>query len=343
MDTVKVVIVGASGYTGEELVRWLLRHPFVELVGVTSRQFKGKSLVDVLGPLPQTPSLIFEDLTPAEVAARAEVVFLALPHGVATEFAIPLRQAGKIVIDLSADFRLRSPAVYQEFYQHTHPAPALLSEAVYANPTLHREAIRKSDLLAAPGCYPTGILLALAPALQAGLINPATLVISSLSGVSGAGKKAELALLFSEVNENMRTYNVPKHRHLSEIEQEIALLSGSSTPVTFVPHLVPLTRGILTTITAHLKNSPTQAEVQSVYEKYYRQEPFLQVLSGEALPEARRVAKTNWCEVAVRVDARTGRLLMFSALDNLVRGAGGQAIQAMNIRLGFPEETGLTV
>jgi N-acetyl-gamma-glutamyl-phosphate reductase len=343
MDTVKVVIVGASGYTGEELVRWLLRHPYVELVGVTSRQFKGKSLIEVLGPLPKTPSLIFEDLTPAEVAARADVVFLALPHGVATEFAVPLRQAGKIVIDLSADFRLRSPAVYQEFYQHSHPAPALLSEAVYANPTLHREAIRKCDLLAAPGCYPTGILLALAPALQAGLINPATLVISSLSGVSGAGKKAELTLLYSEVNENMRTYNVPKHRHLSEIEQEIALLGGSSTPVTFVPHLVPLTRGILTTISAHLKNSSSQTEVQSVYENYYRQEPFIQVLRGEALPESRRVAKTNWCEVAVRVDTRTGRLLMFSAIDNLVRGAGGQAIQAMNIRLGFPEETGLTV
>lgn len=341
METTSVAIVGASGYTGEELVHWLSRHPRVRLTAVTSRQFKGKLLSDALGASSTLAGLAFEDLSPAEIAQRAEVIFLALPHGVAAEFAVPLRQAGRIVIDLSADFRLRSPAIYREFYGHEHPAPNLLTEAVYANPTLHRAAIRTSDLLAAPGCYPTSILLGLAPALKARWIEAKSIVINSMSGASGAGKKAELPLLYGEINENVRAYGVAQHRHLSEIEQEIALMGGGTEPVTFIPHLAPLTRGMFTTITATLASGTTAAAVQEAYEEFYRVEPFVRVLRGEALPEVKRVARTNNCELAVRLDSRTGRLMIFSVIDNLVRGAGGQAIQAMNVRLGFDEEEGL--
>ncbi len=342
MEPVKVIVVGASGYAGEELVRLLLSHPHVHLVGVTSRQLKGKRLEESLNLLPLKSSLLFEDLTPSEIAQRAELVFLALPHGVASEFAVPLRQAGKIVVDLSADFRLQNASVYREFYTSEHPAPSLLKEAVYANPTLHREAIQKSNLLAAPGCYPTSILLGLAPVLQAELIDPSTIIVNSLSGVSGAGKKADLSIIYGEVNENMRAYSVPKHRHLGELEQEIARLSGTHSNVTFVPHLVPLTRGMFTTIIATLKKPITQDNVQSVYGKFYKQEPFVRVLTGDLLPEVKHVVRTNWCELAMRVDERTGRLMIFSVIDNLGRGAAGQAIQAMNIRMGFPEESGLS-
>ena len=337
-------IIGASGYAGEETVRLLTRHPRLHLAAVTSRQFKGKTLGQVVGALTRRHDLVFEDLSPEEVAQRAEIFFLAVPHGVASEYAVPLRQAGKIVVDLSADFRLRDPAVYQEFYGHPHPAPDYLKEAVYALPELHAEEIKKSDLLASPGCYPTSILLALAPALKAHLIDPATIVSNSLSGVTGAGKKAEIPLLFGEIGESLRAYGLPKHRHLSEIEQEIALLTGKKTPITFIPHLVPLNRGILSTVTATLLgtvNGDSEEKVLALYRDFYRDKPFVRVLDRETLPEVRRVARTNFVEIGLRVDARTGRLIVVSVIDNLVKGTAGQAIQAANLRLGWPEEEGL--
>ena len=337
-------IIGASGYAGEETVRLLTRHPRLHLAAVTSRQFKGKTLGQVVGALTRRHDLVFEDLSPEEVAQRAEIFFLAVPHGVASEYAVPLRQAGKIVVDLSADFRLRDPAVYQEFYGHPHPAPDYLKEAVYALPELHAEEIKKSDLLASPGCYPTSILLALAPALKAPLIDPATIVSNSLSGVTGAGKKAEIPLLFGEIGESLRAYGLPKHRHLSEIEQEIALLTGKKAPITFIPHLVPLNRGILSTVTATLLgtvNGDSEEKVLALYREFYRDKPFVRVLDRETLPEVRRVARTNFVEIGLRVDARTGRLIVVSVIDNLVKGTAGQAIQAANLRLGWPEEEGL--
>jgi N-acetyl-gamma-glutamyl-phosphate reductase len=246
-----------------------------------------------------------------------------------------------MVVDLSADFRTTDPAVYKEFYDHDHPAPALLAEAVYGIPEIHRERLKSAQLIAAPGCYPTSIILPLAPFLRAGWIEPDSIVVTSLSGVSGAGRKLELRLLFGEVNDNMYTYGVPKHRHLGEIEQELSLAAGKKIALTFVPHLVPIHRGMLSTITARLTRSRTDAELQGVLQEAYGQEHFVEVLPAPALPEARQVANSNRIQIAARVDNRTNRLLLFSSLDNLGKGNASQAIQAANLASGLDEKLGL--
>lgn len=342
MPTLRVAVVGASGYSGEELVRLVSRHPELQLTAITSRSSAGRLVGSVIPGLPASlEKLAFADIAPADLSGHADVFFLALPHGVAAEYAVPLRQAGKVVIDLSADFRLKDPAIYKEFYSHDHPAPALLKESVYALPELHRTAIKQSDLIACPGCYPTSILLALAPALKNGLLDPDTLVINSLSGVSGAGKKADVSLLFAELNESMKAYSVPKHRHLSEIEQELSLLASRPVVVTFVPHLVPLTRGMITTISAKTARPLSDKDVESLYSQYFTGEPFVQYKTDGTLPEVKRVVRTNLIEIATRIDVRTGRLLIFSAIDNLGKGAAAQAVQALNVRFGFEETMGL--
>ncbi len=339
----EVAIIGASGYSGEELCRILSLHPQVVLKAVTSRQKARQLLRDLISGFSPSSSLAFENLSPEQVATRAEVFFLALPHGVSAEYAVPLRKAGKVVIDLSADFRLKSPETYQEFYGHVHPAPELLKEAVYSLPEFHRKEISKGDLLACPGCYPTSILLALIPALRLGAIDPATIIANSLSGTSGAGKKAEEAYLFCEVNENARAYGIPKHRHLSEIEQELAFVAGHPVPITFIPHLLPLHRGMHTAITATLKPGFTAESIRAHYIDTYAVEPFIRVLSGNRLPEIKNVARTNSAEIAVQVDTRTNRCLLFSAIDNLGKGAAGQAVQSFNQRFGLPETTALAI
>lgn len=348
----KIAIVGASGYSGEELVRLLLSHPHVELSAVTSRQYAGQPLARIFPRFahhPRTATLCFSEPDAAQLAQQAEIVFLALPHGVAAEYARPLLQRGSIVIDLSADFRLRDPAVYQEFYAHDHPAPELLGQAVYGLPEFYREQIRTASLIASPGCYPTGILLPTLPLLQAGLIQPTGIIANSLSGVSGAGRKAELDYLFCECNESVRAYGLPKHRHLSEIEQELSLAAGTAVTIQFTPHLIPVNRGILTTLyltpTTLCRNSAEAAavgeKIAAAYRAAYAQEPFVRLLEGRALPDTKNVTGTNVCEIAWRLDPRTGRLLVVSAEDNLVKGASGQAVQSMNIRCGFPETAGL--
>jgi N-acetyl-gamma-glutamyl-phosphate reductase len=347
-------VVGASGYSGEELVRLLLQHPCVELAAVTSRQYAGQGVARVFPKFagyPLARSLRFTEPNIETLAAVAEVIFLALPHGVAAEFAVPLIEKGRQVIDLSADFRLRSPAVYQDFYGHEHPAPALLAKAVYGLPEVYRKEIAGSLLIAAPGCYPTSILLPSLPLLRAGLIRTEGIVADSLSGVSGAGRKAELDYLFVECNESVRPYGVPKHRHLSEIEQELSIAAGESVTIQFVPHLIPVNRGILTTLyfmPAPGKSgmgaawaSSLETEVAACCQKAYEKEPFVRLLEGKALPDTKNVVGTNFIEIAWRVDPRTGRLLVMSAEDNVVKGAGGQAVQCLNIMRGFPEEMGL--
>ncbi|MDR1190184.1 MAG: N-acetyl-gamma-glutamyl-phosphate reductase [Verrucomicrobiales bacterium] len=337
----KVAVVGASGYTGEELLRVLARHPRVELTAVTSRQYAGQTINQLLGAQALAVNLTLENLDPASVSGRAEVFFLALPHGVATEYAVPLLKAGKVVIDLSADFRLKNAGKYQEYYQEDHPAPLLLKESVYGLPELYREALKNAQLIACPGCYPTGTILALAPALRYKLIRPETIIVNSLSGVSGAGKQAGVLYSFSERDENMMPYSVPRHRHIPEIEQELSNLGGEAVAISFTPHLVPLVRGMLTTVVAELSRPHKQEEVQKIYEEFYHHEPFVPVLPSDRLPETKRVLRTNACEVAVRADSRTGRLLMFSAQDNLGKGAATQAVQAFNVRFGYAEATGL--
>ena len=329
MNKTKVAIIGASGYSGQELVRLLLRHPQVEIVQFTSRQYAGKPVSEIFPRFRGQVSATF--IEPDASKILADVAFLALPHGVAAEFAVPLLKQGVKVLDLSADFRLKSPTVYKEFYDHDHPAPALLAQAVYGLPELHRSAIKAAQLIACPGCYPTSIILGVTPALKKGLIKPDSLVVSSMSGVSGAGRKAAEDYLFCECNESARAYGVPKHRHLSEIEQELGAL------ITFVPHLIPLNRGIESTMIASLAAKPDN--VLARYREFYQSEPFVRVT--DALPDIKNVAGTNFCDISVRVDSRTNRLIISSAIDNLTKGAAGQAVQCLNLVCGYAETEGL--
>ena len=339
----KVAIMGASGYSGEELVRLLLSHPHAELTAVTSRQYAGQTLAQIFPKFahhPRARGLRFSEPKVELLAKQAQIVFLALPHGVAAEFAVPLLQLGCQVIDLSADFRVKSAAVYKDFYAHDHPAPELLAQAVYGLPEVYRAQIAKASLVASPGCYPTSILLPTIPLLKAGLVQRTGIIADSLSGVSGAGRKAELDYLFVECNESVRPYGIPKHRHLSEIEQELSLAAGSQVMIQFTPHLIPVNRGILTTLYLAPVGA-TLDQVTACYQAAYADEPFVRLLEGKALPDTKNVVGTNVIEIAWRLDPRTGRLIVMSAEDNLVKGASGQAVQSMNLMCGFPETAGL--
>jgi N-acetyl-gamma-glutamyl-phosphate reductase len=352
MNTKKVAIVGASGYSGEELVNLLLHHPHAELVAVTSRQYAGQTLAQIFPKFashPKSKTLRFVEPNAQLLAKQADVVFLALPHGVAAEFAVPLLNAGCVVIDLSADFRLKSADTYQEFYAHEHPAPDLLKKSVYGLPEVYRNEIKNSTLIASPGCYPTSILLPVIPLLKAGLIKSAGIIADSMSGVSGAGRKAEVDYLFCECNESVRPYGIPKHRHLSEIEEQLTFAAGSKVTIQFTPHLIPVNRGILTTLylapethfsTAEEMNALAQ-KISACYQSAYANEPFVRLLEGKALPDTKNVVGTNVCEIAWRLDPRTGRLIVMSAEDNVVKGASGQAVQSLNILSGWPETAGL--
>ena len=352
MKTKKVAVIGASGYSGEELVRLLLHHPHAELVAVTSRQNAGQTLAQVFPKFashPESKTLRFSEPKAEWLARQAEVVYLALPHGVAAAYAVPLLEAGCAVIDLSADFRLKSAERYREFYGHDHPAPELLKKAVYGLPEIYRGEIRKSRLIASPGCYPTSILLPVIPLLKAGLVKSTGIIADSLSGVSGAGRKAEADYLFCECNESVRPYGLPKHRHLSEIEEQLSLAAEAPVTIQFTPHLIPVNRGILTTLyLAPEKHFSTEAEMKTLsekisaaYAKSYGREPFVRLLAGPALPDTKNVTGTNVIEIAWRLDPRTGRLIVMSAEDNLVKGASGQAVQSLNILGGWPETAGL--
>ncbi len=351
-SSVKVAIIGASGYSGEELVRLLVAHPHAELAAITSRQYAGQTLAQAFPKFahhPRARQLRFTEPKAEVLAKQAQVVFLALPHGVAAEYAGPLIQSGALVIDLSADFRLKSAEVYREFYGHEHPAPDLLAKSVYGLPEIHRKLIRNASLIACPGCYPTSVLLPTIPLVLDGLIKPEGIIANSLSGVSGAGRKVELDYLFVECNESIRPYGIPKHRHLSEIEQEISIAAGRGVVIQFSPHLIPVNRGIITTLyLPPARHFSTAAEMDDLnvrigasYKAAYGSEPFVRLLEGKALPDTKNVNGTNVVEIAWRLDPRTGRLIVMSALDNLVKGASGQAVQAFNILCGFPETAGL--
>jgi N-acetyl-gamma-glutamyl-phosphate reductase len=344
MDRIKTAIVGASGYTGMELLRLLLGHPGVELVTVTSRQEAGKPLAAVFPRFRKLPGaeLTFIEPEPDAIAASgAQAAFLALPHGVAAEIARALLERGLKVIDLSADFRLRDAAVYEEFYGHAHPAPDLLAEAVYGLPEIRGAEIRAARLIASPGCYPTSILLPLLPLLRANLIDPATIVANSLSGVSGAGRKADLTYLFCECHESARAYGVPKHRHLAEIEQELSLAAGAKVVISFIPHLIPVNAGIATTTTAMLRAGVAPQAVGEVLEQAYAGQPFVRLLGRGGCADTKNVTRTNFVDIGWQDDPRTGRVLLMSAEDNLGKGAGGQAVQSFNLLFGFCATDGL--
>ena len=343
MQKVKAAIVGASGYSGGELVALLARHPRVEIVALTSRQSAGKTVAEVFPRMAGAAIAATEFVAPsAEKLAKwgATTVFLALPHGLAAEFAAPLRKAGVQVVDLSADFRLKSAEIFAEFYDQKHPAPELLAESVYALPEIcGDEALRGAGLLACPGCYPTSILVPLVPLLREKLINPDSIVINSLSGVSGAGRKAEIPLLFAECDGSLRAYGAPKHRHLSEIEQELTAAAGAKVMVSFTPHLVPVMRGMISTMVVEPTAGTDAAAVEAAWRKAYAVRPFVRLVPH--LPDSKHVTNTNFVDIAVREDARTGKILLFSALDNLGKGAASQAVQAFNLSQGWDETLGL--
>jgi N-acetyl-gamma-glutamyl-phosphate reductase len=337
----RVGIVGASGYTGVELARILASHPDIRLTVATSRQYAGMPLAEVFPNLRKRVDIVCENLPLEELVDRADFFFTAVPHKTAMDIVPRLLDAGKKVVDLSADFRLRDVSIYETWYQQ-HSSPHLLGEAVYGLPELYRARIRTARLTANPGCYPTSVILAVTPLLRTGLIDPSTLIIDSKSGTSGAGRSASVGSLFCEVTDGFRPYKVGgSHRHIPEIEQELSLAAGKPVTVSFTPHLLPVSRGILSTIYATLTDAGKAADPQALYEETYRDEPFVRVLPAGALPTTQHVRGSNCCDLSLIRDARTGRLIVTSAIDNIVKGASGQAVQNMNLMSGFPESTGL--
>lgn len=328
-----VAVVGASGYVGGELLRLLFRHPRAQVTAVTSEQSSGKP-VHALFPNLWGPELLCETLDPQQLAARAEVIFLALPHTKSAGPAQMFLKAGRKVIDLSADFRLKDARDYETWYQAPHPCPDLLRTAAYGLPELHRDAIRSASLVAVPGCYPTAAILSLAPLTKHHLLGT-PVVIDAKSGLSGAGRTPAPAYHFPEANESMEAYKLGAHRHTPEIEQALG------TTVTFTPHLVPLTRGILSTAYVRLPQARTSEQLTALYREFYKGEPFVRVLDPGQSPNPRHTRGANVCEVSAFVDPRTGAAILMAALDNLVKGAAGQAVQAFNLMQGWDETLGL--
>ncbi|MFO7607233.1 MAG: N-acetyl-gamma-glutamyl-phosphate reductase [Desulfurivibrionaceae bacterium] len=336
----RVGIVGASGYTGEELARIIVRHPEVELTVATSRQFAGRKLGEVFPNLRGLVDITLENAEPDEIIDRADLIFTAVPHQTAMDIVPKFLDAGRKVVDLSADFRISDAAVYEKWYQ-AHSAPDYLPRAVYGLPELYREKIKKTTLVANPGCYPTSIILGAAPLLKAGLIDASTIVADSKSGASGAGRSALVGSLFCEVSDGFRAYKVGEHRHTPEIEQELSVLSDRPVTISFTPHLLPIARGILSTVYASLREGVDAAQVASVYEEFYRDERFVRLWPAGTYPATQYVRGSNFCDIGFKVDPRTGRIVILSAIDNLIKGAAGQAIQNMNLVCGFAEDEGL--
>jgi len=340
-DKLKIAIVGSSGYTGGELYRILLYHPSAEVTVVTSERSAGKPITDIFPHLLGLSDLICEPLDPASIAKKADLAFLALPHVTAQEAAFQLRKLGVKVVDLSADYRLADPALYETWYEHCHQYPDLLKSAVYGLPELHRERIRKASLIANPGCYPTSAILGLAPVVAKKMIDVGTIVVDAKSGVSGAGRSPALAYHYPEANEGFMAYKVGTHRHTPEIEQELSLLAEAPVVLSFTPHLVPMTRGILSTIYAKLAGPADTGSLHAVFQEFYRNEPFVRLLPLGQFPNVRNVRGSNFCDIGVHSDVRTGRAVIVTAIDNLVKGASGQAVQNMNLMMGFEESAGL--
>jgi N-acetyl-gamma-glutamyl-phosphate reductase len=338
----RTAIVGASGYTGGELARLLCNHPAATLTVATSRQYDGQPLSTVYPHLREKVDLVCRNLSNADIIDQADLIFCAVPHQTAMNVVPAFLEAGKKVVDLSADFRLKDVNVYEQWYQ-PHSAAALVAEAVYGLPEIYRDDIRSARLVANPGCYPTSITLGLAPLLKTDLVDPASIIIDSKSGTSGAGRAAQVGTLFCEVTDGFRPYKVGGvHRHIPEIEQTLSALAGSPVKVSFTPHLLPVSRGILSTIYVGLRRTATLSEIHGLYDKMYGEEPFIRLLDSGSLPATQQVRGSNYCDISVNLDERTGRLIIVSAIDNIVKGASGQAVQNMNLMCGFDENSGLT-
>ncbi|MGV8057185.1 MAG: N-acetyl-gamma-glutamyl-phosphate reductase [Smithellaceae bacterium] len=337
---IKTAVFGASGYTGQELTRILSGHPEVDLVAVTSRRFNGQQVSEVFPSFCGLTSLKYENALPADIAKICDIVFLALPHGISMEIAPAFISAGKKVIDLSADYRLRDISTYEKWYAK-HTSADHLKDAVYGIPELYRQKIKNTSLVANPGCYPTSIILGLAPVLKNRLLDVTSIIADSASGVSGAGREPQTGSLFCEVDGGFKAYKVGNHRHTPEIEQELNFLADEKFAISFTPHLLPVKRGILSTIYANLKKNVTLAEIHSLYSSFYAQEKFVRICQPGSLPNISSVCGSNFCDIGLTVDPRTRRVIIISAIDNLIKGAAGQAVQNMNIICDIKEGTGL--
>lgn len=339
---VKVGIVGGTGYTGVELLRLLAQHEDSEVVAITSRAEAGRRLDELFPNLRGYYDLAFSE-PDVDLLASCDVVFFATPHNVAMHLVPELLAAGTRVIDLSADYRIRDAELWSQWYGEPHASPELLADAVYGLPEINREQIAKAQLVACPGCYPTAIELGLIPLLEAGLVEPGNIIASAASGTSGAGRQAKIDNLASEVSGSFKAYGVGGHRHLPEIEQCLSLLSGSDVSLTFVPHLLPMVRGIHATLFARLNKPGEQSieDLQRLFENRYRDEPFVDVLPNGTFPQTRAVKGANHCQLSLMIPQQRDTVVVMSTIDNLVKGASGQAVQNMNIMLGLPEDRGL--
>jgi N-acetyl-gamma-glutamyl-phosphate reductase len=342
--TFRAGLIGVTGYTGMELVRLLAAHPRMRLSFAASRTEAGKRLGDHYPFLEKLPGaeLVISRPDAKQAAAQCDIVFLAVPHGAAMDFAAELRAEGPAVVDLSADFRIRDVAVFEQWYATTHTQRALLQEAVYGLPELYGEAIAGAKLVANPGCYPTASILGLYAALKHGFISSEELVIDAKSGTSGAGRKAGVPMLFCEVHDSFRAYNLGKHRHTPEIEQELSVVAGAPVLLSFNPHLLPIDRGIHATMYAKLKGEPTLDEIHAAHVECWKDAPWVRVLPKGGLPETRHVRGTMFCDIGLVLDPRTKRLIICSVIDNLCRGASGQALANANLMCGLPVDCGLT-
>lgn len=337
---IRCSIVGATGYTGIELARILLRHPRVRMTHLTSRQDEPPELGKLLPELSKKSPLKIEKFDLRKVLDGSDVVFSCLPHTESAEFVLALAAKNKIVIDLSADFRLKDPKQYKAWYGWKHPRVALLKSAVYGLPEIYREEIQGASLIANPGCYPTATILGLAPLVAKGLIDLDSITVDAKSGVSGAGKKLKAELLAGEVNENFKAYKVNQHQHMPEIQMVLSDIARAKVLFSFVPHLLPLERGILATIYARKKTGAKAKKIREAYLETYEKEPFVRIRKEGDFPSLHAVQYTNFCDIGIWAEDKNPRVIVISAIDNLVKGASGQAVQNMNIRLGFPEQAG---
>lgn len=339
---IKVGIVGGTGYTGVELLRILSKHPQVELVAITSRSEAGQAVADMYPNLRGHVDLKFT-VPDHDQLAKCDVVFFATPHNVAMQTVPDLIKRGVRIIDLSADFRIRDAELWSKWYGEPHTAPDLLAKAVYGLPEVNRDRIREAQLIAAAGCYPTSVQLGFLPLLEKGWIDPNRLIANSASGVSGAGKSAKVDNLFAEINDSFKAYGVSGHRHLPEIEQGLGDISGKPVQLTFVPHLLPIVRGIHSTLYAELTSDIPLEQLQQAFEERYANEPFVDVLPKGVLPQTRSVKGANMCRISVQRPQGRNTVVVLAVIDNLVKGASGQAVQCMNIMFGLPETQGLDI
>lgn len=339
---IRVSVIGATGYAGVELVRLLCGHPQTELKYLVSHSFAGQELSELYPNFAGSCRYTLADMDLEKIAAESNCIFTSLPHGTSDDVIAALYGYGKVVIDLSGDYRYNSAALYEKWYGTVHAHPELLAQSVYGLPELHREELKKTRLVGNPGCYTTCSILALAPLAAGKWIDPDSIIIDAKSGASGAGRSLSQGLHFCELNENMRAYKLGTHRHTSEIEQELSLVAGKEIALSFSPHILPINRGILATSYANLAKDADFDAIMQAYEEYYADEPFVVLHKKGSLPELKHVCGSNYIHIGFVIDQRLRRIIVVSAIDNLIKGAGGQAVQNMNLLFGLDEKTGLS-